>query len=126
MLRRFSRQFSGGAIALSATNSALTKFEDILCDLGKSSSLDYFSEFKRKLHERFAAIRSIVREADRKLVEVFEFVTISAGELGTLKFVRIVFIKLRVFLPITNRVYTLANSFRYNLQAPYFFIPFPT
>jgi hypothetical protein len=47
MLRPFSRQFSDGAIALSATNSALTKFEDTLRDLGKSSSLDYFSEVKR-------------------------------------------------------------------------------
>ena len=79
MLRPFSRQFSGGAIALSATNSALTKFEDILCDLGKSSSLDYFSEVKRNLHKRLAAVRSMVREAYRKLVEVFEFVTIAAG-----------------------------------------------
>jgi hypothetical protein len=51
MLRPVSRQFSDGAIALSATNSALTKFEDILCDLGKSSSLDYFNEVKRNLHK---------------------------------------------------------------------------
>ena len=79
MLRPFSRQFSDGAIALSATNSALTKFEDILCNLGKSSSFDYFSEVKRNLHKRLAAIRSMVREADRKLVEVFEFVTITTG-----------------------------------------------
>jgi hypothetical protein len=66
-------------IALSATNSALTKFEDILCDPGKSPSLDYFDEVKRNLHKRLAAVRSMVREAYRKLVAVFKFVAIATG-----------------------------------------------